>query len=57
MSSREIAQLERDRERAGGELREARECIQKLREQLADAQQEAEKAQQQQKTLRREFER
>ena len=56
MLTNQVDQLERDKERSAAELREMREKARKLQDQLADAQQEAEKALEEQKTLRKEFE-
>ncbi|KAL3120737.1 hypothetical protein niasHT_008029 [Heterodera trifolii] len=55
MLSKEVKQLEVEKERIGGEMREARRRAEQLQEQLAEAQQETDRAQTEQRQLRREF--
>jgi hypothetical protein len=55
MLSNQVAQLERERERNTTEAKEAWNRARKLQDQLADAQQEADKAKEAQKSLQKEF--
>lgn len=55
MLSNQVAQLERERERNTTEAKEAWNQARKLQDQLADAQQEADKAKEAQKALQKEF--
>jgi predicted nucleic acid-binding Zn-ribbon protein len=57
MLTNQVQQLERDRDRSATELKKAQEKVRRVQDQLADAQQEAEKARGEQAELRKEFDR